>query len=196
MGRALSKRHLRVIGLDDGPFTRRHRYAEVVAVAMSVPGTVEGISATRVRVDGTDATERIASLLSDSPYLAGTRAVLVDGITVAGFNVLDLERIGEVLGKPVISVTRRAPDLPAIRSAIWKYFPDDARRRWGLIQARRLFPLSIEGSRRWVAVVGGTRAQAVELLRRTTLVGAWPEPLRLAHLLARAMRGGRPRAHV
>ncbi|HEV2428312.1 MAG TPA: DUF99 family protein [Thermoplasmata archaeon] len=187
MGRALAKRHLKVIGVDDGSFTRRHRFAPLVAVAVTVPGLVEGILTTRVRVDGTDATDRLIGLLKDSPHLDGCRAILLDGVTVGGFNPLDLDRLAERLRRPVVSVTRHAPEFPAIRSALAKYFPRDARRRFAVLTRRRPFRLATAGNPIWIAVAGARRGEATALVRRTTLVGHWPEPLRLARLIARAL---------
>jgi uncharacterized protein len=187
LGRALGKRHLRVIAIDDGPFKRRQRTAVVAAVAMTVPGSVDGITSTRVRVDGTDATPQIIDLLRRSPYLAGSRAILVDGISVAGFNVLDLDRIGRALGRPMVSITRQSPDLPSIRAAIRKYFPADARRRIRLVERHPPAKVLIGAHERWIAGVGANRAEARRLVERTTLAGAWPEPLRVARLVARAI---------
>ncbi len=187
LGRALGKRHLRVIAIDDGPFQRRQRSAVVAAVGMTVPGSVDGILATRVRVDGTDATDRIVELLRRSPHLAGSRAILVDGISVAGFNVLDLDRISRALGRPVVSITRQSPDLSSIRQAIRKYFPRDARRRIRLVERHPPAETLIGVHARWIAAVGANRAEARRLVERTTLVGAWPEPLRVARLVARAI---------
>jgi endonuclease V-like protein UPF0215 family len=184
--RSLAKPHLRVIGIDDGPFTRRHRSAVVAAVAMTMPGTIDGLLTTRVRVDGTDGTDALISFLRRSPYLPGSRAILIDGISVAGFNVVDLSRLSRSLSRPVLSVTRRAPDLGAMRSAIEKYFPKDARRRFRLVRRHRPFAAIPRVGSPWISIVGGSRQEARQLMARTTLVGQWPEPLRLAHLLARA----------
>jgi endonuclease V-like protein UPF0215 family len=187
LGRALAKPHLRVIGVDDGPFTRRHHYAPVVAVALSQPGTVEGVLATRVRVDGRDATDQVIALLGTTPHLAGARAILLDGISFGGFNLIDLDRLHRALGRPVISVTRRPPDFPAIRAALSKYFPKEFRARWRLVRRHQPFAAPTAGRPLWVAAVGATREQARLVVRRTTVVGYWPEPLRLAHMVARAI---------
>jgi hypothetical protein len=187
LARALAKPHLRVLGVDDGPFTRRHRYAPVAAVAMSLPGSLEGVLATRVRVDGRDATERVAEMLGASSHLAGARAILLDGISLGGFNLVDLDRLSRALGRPVISVTSRPPDFDAIRAALHAYFPEEFRARWRLVQRHRPFAAPAAGAPLWIAVAGATRTEARAVIRRTTLVGRWPEPLRLAHLVARAM---------
>jgi uncharacterized protein len=186
--RALSKPHLRVVGLDDGPFVRSARRAALVGVIFSAPNYVEGILRTRVTIDGTDATERILSLLGESPFLDGVRAVLLDGIAVGGFNLIDLDRLHERLQRPIVTVTRRTPDFPAIHAALRKYFPRDAGARWRLVRAHPLFRLPTpEGNPLHVGAVGCTRAEAAAIVRRTTVRGNLPEPLRLARLIARAL---------
>jgi uncharacterized protein len=184
-----------VIGLDDGPFLRSARRADLVGVVFSAPNYVEGIVRTSVTIDGTDATDRILSLLGASPFLDGVRAVLLDGIAVGGFNLIDLDRLHERLQRPIVTVTRHAPDFPAIHAALRKYFPRDAPARWRLIRAHPLFRLSMpEGNPLRVSAVGCTRAEAAAIVRRTTVRGNLPEPLRLARLVARALVGPPRRA--
>lgn len=177
-----------MIGLDDGPFLRSSRRAALVGVVFSTPNYVEGLLRTSVAIDGTDATDRILSLLGSSPFLDGVRAVILDGIAVGGFNLIDLDRLHEGLQRPVVTVTRRSPDFPAIRSALRKYFPRDAEVRWRLVRAHPLFRLAMsEGNPLRVSAVGCTRAEAAAIVRRTTVRGNLPEPLRLARLVARAL---------
>jgi uncharacterized protein len=177
-----------VVGLDDGPFVRSARRADLVAVIFSAPNYVEGILRTWVTIDGTDATDRILAVLGDSPFLDGVRAVLLDGIAVGGFNLIDLDRLHERLQRPIVTVTRHAPDFPAIHSALRKYFPRDAAARWKLVRAHPLFRLSTpEGNPLQVSAVGCTRREAGAIVRRTTVRGHIPEPLRLARLVARAL---------
>ncbi|MGC2289600.1 MAG: DUF99 family protein [Thermoplasmata archaeon] len=188
--RALAKPHLRVIGLDDGPFVRSARRTALVGVIFSAPNYVEGILRTSVAIDGTDATDRILSLLGESPFLDGVRAVILDGIAVGGFNLIDLDRLYAGLQRPIVTVTRRPPDFPAIHAALRKYFPRDASARWRLVRAHPLFRLATpEGNPLRVSAVGCTRAEAAAIVRRTTVRGNLPEPLRLARLVARTLAG-------
>ncbi len=187
LARALSKPHVRVVGVDDGPFRRTGRYAPLVAVVLSTPNYVEGILRGRVSVDGTDATERVATLLRSSPFLEGVRAVLLDGIAVGGFNLLNLETLHRELARPIVTVTRRSPDFSAIRRALQTYFPEDFTQRWRLVRARALFRVPTDGAPLWASAVGCSRSAAVALIRRTTVRGRFPEPLRLARLVARSI---------
>lgn len=188
MGRALAKRHPRVVGVGGGPFQRSDRRAPVALVVCSLPDRVEGISVTDVAVDGADATERVGAALLASEHLDGVRAVLLDGITLGGFNVVDLAALAKAVRRPVVAVTRRRPDFEAIDAALRRYFPRDRGRRRRLVHARRLFAVPVAGGWLQVAVAGATRADAAALVRRSVREGRWPEPLRLARMVARAAR--------
>jgi endonuclease V-like protein UPF0215 family len=186
LGRALTKAHPRVVGVDDGAFRRGNKRAVVALVACSLPDRVEGVTTTDVAVDGTDATERVADAIRRSGHLEGLRAVMLDGITLGGFNVVDLARLSRSLRLPVVAVTRRRPDFAAIEAALRTYFPKDGGRRRRLVRARPLFRVDVADGTLHVAVAGATRAEAAALVRRSIREGRWPEPLRLAALVARA----------
>lgn len=179
------------MAIDDGAFSRRQRWAPVALVSVSTPAYVEAVAVGRVRVDGTDATDAVSALVASSPLRDSVRVLLVDGIAVGGFNLLDLTRLARETKLAVVSVTRRRPDFDAMRAALKKYFPRDFRRRWRLVRAHRLFAVSTEGRPMYAAAVGCRRADALAVLRRTTVQGFWPEPLRLSRLIARAASSSR-----
>lgn len=176
--------------MDDGPFTRRDRHAPIAAVFVASPAAVDGLAVGRVEVDGRDATAAIIALVRGSPHWDGVRAVVLDGVAVGGFNVIDRATLARALGRPVIAVTRRPPDRAAIRLALRTYFPTDARRRWHLVEAAPLFRVPTGGRPILASAVGCTRAEAIAVLARVTVRGYWPEPLRLARLVAQAVARG------
>ncbi|MGD0718544.1 MAG: DUF99 family protein [Thermoplasmata archaeon] len=186
MRRALAKPHVRVVGIDDGAFQREDLRAPVAAVTVSAPQYVESVAVGSVEVDGRDATERVIALVRTTGHLSDLRAALVDGVVLGGFNVLDLDRLYRELGLPIVSVTRRAPDFERIRAALVKWFPRDARRRFGLVRAHRLFRVPTLGRPLFASAVGCRQVDALALIHRTTVRGFWPEPLRLAHIVASA----------
>ncbi len=190
--RALGKSHPRVVGVDDGAFDRNGRTAPIAAVLLSVPEQVEAVGLGEVHVDGTDATARIVRLLRAVLPTEGVRAVLLDGAVVGGFNVIDLDRLRAATGLPVVAVTRRRPDFSRIDAALSKWFPRSAPRRLALLRKHRLFSVPTAGAPIWAACTGCSRADARELVRRTSVRGYWPEPLRLAHLVASAVRPSVP----
>lgn len=183
-----------MVGIDDGAFDRRDRYAPIAAVLVTLPERVDAVRLGRVTVDGTDGTRRVVALVRRLGPLEGVRAVLLDGAVVGGFNVLDLDALRCALGLPVVAVTRRPPEFSEIRSALRKWFPRTSERRWALLRAHRLFPVPTGGRPIVAAAVGCSRVDAVRLVQRSTVRGYWPEPVRLAHLIASAGRRHPPSA--
>jgi uncharacterized protein len=185
--RALVKAHPRVVGVDDGAFERTDRTAPIAAVVMSLPDYVETVRTDRVVVDGRDATRRVIAVVRATGPLDGIRAVLLDGAVLGGFNIVDLDAVHRSLDRPVVAVTRRPPDFPSIRAALSKWFPTDGARRWRLLTRHRLFPVPTAGGQPIRATaVGCSAVDAARLVQRASLRGYWPEPLRLAHLVASA----------
>ena len=193
MRRSLGKPHPQIVGVDDGAFDRSDRYAPLAAVLVTLPERLEAVRLGQVRVDGSDGTRKVLAIVRSLGPLEGVRAVLLDGAVVGGFNVLDLETIHHDLRLPVVAVTRRPPEFARIRSALTKWFPRSADRRWALLRAHRLFPVPTTGRPILATAVGCSHRDAVRLVQRASVRGYWPEPLRLAHLIASAGRGHSPR---
>ncbi|EQD75282.1 protein containing DUF99, partial [mine drainage metagenome] len=187
MRRALGKPHFHVIGIDDGAFRRGDRWAPVAAVLLAVPARVEAVRVGRVPIDGTGAARRLGDLIRELPGHESARAVLLDGAVVGGFNVVDLDALRHDTGLPVVAVTARRPDFAAIRHALRTWFPRDATRRFRALSAHRLYALPGPSGAVFVAAVGCTRFDAAALVRRATVEGHVPEPIRLAHLVASAV---------
>ncbi len=175
----------RFLGVDDGPFHFGDDEVPLVGVAVQAPAYIEGVLVARAHVDGRDATERILGMIRRSRYREGLRMLLLNGIAVGGFNVIDVDALHRELGVPVVTVTRRAPDLDAIRSALRRKF-DDWEERWALIEGHRIEEVTTRHTPLHVTYVGATRQEIVEALALTTVRGALPEPLRVAHLVAAA----------
>jgi endonuclease V-like protein UPF0215 family len=116
----LRRRH--VLSVDDGPFRKFHDLdAPIIGVITAGRGFVEGILTTRFPVDGDAAAETLARWIEASRFKPVLRAVLVNGITIAGLAVVDIAELSRRLGLPVISVVRRCPEssdlIEALRAA-------------------------------------------------------------------------------
>lgn len=189
------KPEVRVLGVDDGPFSWEQRHADVVGVLMRAGAYVEAVLRARVAVDGDDATQVVANLVARSRYADQVQVVMLDGVTLGGFNVLDLDALHGALEVPVLTVTRDPPDRPAIEAALRKHF-EDAERRIALLQRHPLERVETAHNPVWVKRVGLGLEDARDLVRATTVRGALPEPLRLAHLIAAAYATGESRGRA
>jgi endonuclease V-like protein UPF0215 family len=132
---------MNVIGFDDGPFAREHR-GDVLLVGVVCSGTrVDGIVSGRIRRDGADSTRRMAELVRASQFGEHVQAVMLQGIAVGGFNVVDVHGLSQALKVPVLVVVRRPPDMAAVKRALFSDAPTGARprvvgaaRKWKLIE--------------------------------------------------------------
>ncbi len=184
-----AKPHPRVYAFDDSPFTFSDRSTPVVGVIVTLPGYVEGVVRGAVTVDGTDATDVLIALVRASPHREATQAILLDGITFGGFNVVDMDRLHDATRLPVITVTRRRPDLAAMETAMGRHLPAGKETAL-LLRAHPLFSYPCKPQPLWVSCVGAPEADARALLKKSFVRGSFPEPLRLAHLFASAIPGG------
>jgi hypothetical protein len=175
-----------VVGFDDAPFARRGGRARVCVAGAVCAGTrFEGLVWGEVRRDGWDATERLARLLLGGKFLPQIHLVLLDGATLGGFNVVDLESLASRLGRPCVAVLRRPPDQAAVERAI-RRLPRPERR---LAILRRAGPVHLRAPFAF-QVCGAEPDAAAEALRRLTDRGYVPEALRLAHLVGAAVIRG------
>ena len=175
----------RFLGIDDGPIHFRDEEVPLVGVAVQAPSYIEGVLMSRAHVDGRDATERILTMVRRSRYREGLRMVFLNGIAVGGFNVIDVDALHRGLDVPVVTVTRRAPDLEAIRGALRRKF-EDWEDRWSPIERHAIEEVTTHHTPLHVTYVGAKRQEVAEALALTTVRGALPEPLRVAHLVAAA----------
>ncbi len=186
------RRFSRVVGFDDAPFARNHR-GDVAVVGVVMTGArVDGVLRSRIRRDGANATRQLETSVVHGKFAAQVQAVLLQGIALGGFNVVDIRALAVSLGVPVLVVARREPDMAAVRAALLDRVPG-GRRKWGLVE--RAGPMEPCGSL-WVQRAGLTPEEAQALLDGFTLHGKIPEPLRLAHLIAGAMETGESRGRA
>jgi endonuclease V-like protein UPF0215 family len=181
-----------VVGFDDAPFEREHRGDVPIVGAVYAGLRLEGVLTGFVRRDGANATRRLTALVDGSKFARQLQLVMLQGIALAGFNVVDLYGLSEALELPVLVVVRKRPRLERVRSALLARVRGGAR-KWALIE--RLGPAEpLAGV--YVQRVGITRSEAATVIRRTAVHGSIPEPLRTAHLIAGALVTGESRGRV
>jgi len=181
-----------VIAFDDAPFPRAHR-GDVLVVGTAYAGLrLEGVLSTRVRRDGANAARAIAERVRGSRFFAHTKLLMFQGIALAGFNVIDIHGLHAALGIPVLVVARRAPGLPAIQAAIRTRVRGGAK-KWRLIQKAGAME-TVGGV--FVQRAGIPLADVNDVLRRFTVEGNIPEPLRVAHLIAGGVTTGQSRGRA
>jgi len=180
------KPEIRVLGVDDGVFIPHVKgFAPVVGVVFRGGYWLDGVMHTKVEVDGFDATEKIASMISHSPHYKQLRVILLNGITFAGFNVVDIGKLHQEARLPVIAVTREKPNFTEICEAL-KNLPG-REERWRIIRSTgELIEVSTrsENEKVYMQLSGILVEDAKKILQLTSTRSSVPEALRVAHLVA------------
>ena len=180
------KPEIRVLGVDDGKFTpRTESQVPVIGVVFRGGYWLDGVMHTKIAVDGFDATDNISSMITLSPHYKQLRVIMLNGITFAGFNIVDIKTLNDATTLPVIAVTREKPDLAEIHKALKKMSKSEE--RWkAVLNAGEIstVPTRSQKEKIYMEVAGISVEDAQKILRLTSTRSKIPEPLRVAHLIA------------
>lgn len=171
------------IGFDDAPFAREWRGDVAIFGTVYARHTLHAVVSGKVRRDGQNSTRELIRLTCGSAE--HLQLILLQGIALAGFNVVDIHALHKQTGLPVLVVARRQPRLELVRSAVLGL--PGGQQKWRLIQAAgEMEPCGTV----WVQRAGLSLAEAAQALALHTHSGHIPEPLRTAHLIAGGVTRG------
>jgi len=180
------KPEIRVLGIDDGNFVPREEgLVDLIGVVYRGGYWLEGVMRTEIEVDGMDATEKIATMVRASPHYNQLRVIMLDGITFAGFNIVDITELFQKVKLPVIAIVREKPNLEEIRKAL-ENLPEPEKRWAAVKNAGKLSKVRTRGAEGtvYMQTAGISQVDAETIVRNTSLRSNIPEALRVAHIIA------------
>ena len=180
------KPEIRVLGVDDGIFVPHTKgTVDVVGVVYRGGYWLDGVMRTEVTIDGMDATEKIVAMIRKSPHYKELRVVILNGITFAGFNVADINKLFKTVNLSVIAVTREKPDLEKIRKAL-ENLPECERRWQAMESAGKIIEVQTRNTEEavYMQIAGVSQEDAEKILKSTSTRSNIPEALRVAHIIA------------
>jgi endonuclease V-like protein UPF0215 family len=176
------KQEIRILGIDDSPLICEDIL--VVGAVMRGGEWLEGVMSTHIKKDGFDATRKLADMVKGSKHYGQIRVAMLSGVTMGGFNVVDIEELYHHTGIPVISVMRRPPDMDSIRRALVN-LSEPGLRLEAMLKAGGPVELpSRRGKPVYVQYKGLDADSVLSIVRSSSLHSRLPEPLRVAHLIA------------
>ncbi|MBI2546871.1 MAG: DUF99 family protein [Candidatus Aenigmarchaeota archaeon] len=185
------KSEVRILGFDDSPFKRTDKKVSIIGIIYRGGSFLDGALKTDVEVDGLDATEKLAALINKSKHKPQLKVMMFDGITLGGFNIIDIKRLYEETNIPIIVINRKHPNLPSVKEALEKNFADFNERWEMLLNAGEIKVCSIKSDKKvYYQTIGLEDSEAEDLIRLSTTHGDIPEPLRVAHMIAGAIVKG------
>jgi hypothetical protein len=177
------KQQIRLLGIDDSPFTFNDKYCVVIGVVMRGGDYLECVLRNQVKIDGNDATFVCKHMIENTRHKKQLKAVLLDGIALGGFNVVNINELYNDTNLPILTITRDKPDFEKIKLALKKNF-GDWKERWNIMSKGELYEVKTSHNPIYVKCAGITIDQAKEIIKLSTIRGAVPEPIRVAHLIA------------
>jgi len=178
------KPEIRILGVDDGKFIP-HSEGHVIVVGVVFRGgsSIDGVMHTHIAIDGFDATQQVVNMIIGSPHYKQLRLIMLNGITFGGFNVINIKKLYEETELPVIALTLDKPDLESVRRALDNLPRSDE--RWNMIlAAEKIHKINCKGKSLYVELAGVSESDAKEVIELTATRSSFPEPLRVAHLIA------------
>ena len=183
------KNQIRILGIDDSPFTFNDKYGIIIGVVMRGGEYIECVLRERVLIDGDDATHVLIGMVKNTRHRKQLKAILLDGIALGGFNVVDIDKAYKETGIPIITVTRDKPDFEKIKKALKQNF-QDWEQRWNLINQGELLRVRTKHKPIFVKCSGIDLEEAKEIINISTIRGVIPEPIRVAHIIASGITRG------
>lgn len=178
--------------MEDGSFSpyKFQKKGKTILCGVLMRGfKIEEVALRLIDVDGLDATEKLMDM---ARHLGSLDMIILGGVTFGGFNIIDPVFVHEELKVPVVVVTTEKPDNEAVFNALRKHFKDWEVRYQVFEKLASISPiyeakLHPKENPAFLEVVGVEFERALEILRRATVRGRVPEPVRVANRIAKAV---------
>ena len=179
----IEKKGLRGLAIAES-FREEDKISTLAGVVMRKDFVVDGFVFGHTTIEGNDATDSILQMYKklnrdDISFL------MISGLIISMYNIVDIKKIWNEIKIPVIGVTY--DDSKGIEDAIKFHFPNSYQSKiaeYHNLGERTKFTLHT-GYELYVRIEGCTIQETTNLLDAFTLQGSVPEPLRVAHMLAR-----------
>ena len=181
----LEKKGLRGLAIAES-FRSKSKKSILSGIVMRRDFVIDGFVFGSATLDGNDATNTILQMYEDlkRPDIS---YVLISGLIISLYNIIDIKKIHESLKIPIIGVTYN--DSKGIEDSIKFHFPNSYKvkiKNYQKLGIRKKIILHTS-SNIFVRQEGCTVKEAGYLLNKLTLQGSIPEPLRVAQLLAKSL---------
>ena len=186
------KPEIRILGIDDAPFPP-HTKNKVMLIGTVFRGGIwlDGVLRTHITGDGEDSTEKIIIMVNKTRHKDQIGVIMLDGITFGGFNLVNIKKIFEKTGVPIIVIMRKFPNFEKIKKALLRF--DDHEKRWNsILDAGEVFKIENKEPI-YIQISGIDLEDAKEIVALSTTRSAIPEPIRVAHLIATGVESGESR---
>jgi endonuclease V-like protein UPF0215 family len=185
------KKGIRVFGIAESFKKFNTKKSTLAGVVMRRDLIIDGIVFGNATLKGNDSTENILSMFK-SLKRDDVNCIMLDGLIISMYNIVDGELIQNKTGLPVIAITFE--DSKGLEDNIRYHFPDDSElklEQYDKLGKRDQVMLKT-GKLLFIRYWGLTLGRAITVLNSFTLQGSIPEPIRVAKLAARGAAAAAP----
>ena len=181
----LEKKGIRGLAIAES-FSQNSKKSILSGIVMSTDLVIDGFVFGYSTVGGDDATDAILEMYEKLDR-QDVSFLLISGIVISLYNIIDMKRISEKIGLPVIGVTYE--ESSGIEDAIKHHFPESYKSKlteYSKLEPRKKITLHTSCNL-YVRNEGCTVLETKQLLDKITLQGSIPEPLKITQLLANTL---------
>ncbi len=174
------------MGIEDGSFKPFKRDKKTIICCTSFKkNTLIDLHLEWIKIDGMDVTNKVLTIL-DKLQIG---VIILGGISFAGFNLIDVKKIYEETGRPIIIFSRKKPNRDSMRAAICKHFSDWKERLTLLRGLGKSYTTITYPSSPpiFFGVFGTTPEFAGNVLKHSSPLCRIPEPIRTASIIAKGL---------
>lgn len=174
---------IRILGVDDASFSHSDSFTSLTGVVYRGTEFIEDIKTVGIDVDGNDSAEKVVKLFETCQNTTQIKAVLLDGVCLAGFNFVDIEKVSEEIDRPVITVTSNKPDREKFVEAMKKSGNYDSRIK-SMLKAKKI---ELDEGISYIQYSGCSEPEAKQYVEKSVINGLMPEPIRVADFIGNVL---------
>ncbi len=191
------KNGIRIAAAASGPI--RGRKETLLVIAIYREGSLEGVLSGSIGVDSSDSARKIVSIVGRSRFKEQVKLIALNGIALAGLNVVDIRRVRKELGTSFLILTRKKPHKELLIDAIDKradYRAKGSKKQH--VEDRRKKAIIEDIGKLPVQKLMGFYVQSdMDISKENkSVVSAAFEALRIAHLIANGVETGESKGRI
>lgn len=178
------KRGLRVLGIAES-FKNTSTCSTLAGIVMRRDLVIDGMIFGSVTIEGNDSTQNILSMYR-SLKRNDINCIMLDGLIISMYNIIDGKEIHESTDVPVIAITFK--DSEGLEGTLHHHFSNDPKMKLEQYHklGRRDEILLKTGKILFIRYWGISLKEVTAIVNSFTLQGSIPEPIRIAKIATRA----------
>lgn len=111
----------RYIAITSGPIGKRKGGKTILVGIIFRESYIEGLLSSTIQIDGTDSTKQIIAMIKSSRFNDQVRIILLNGIALAGLNIVNPKALEKRLDVKIVLLNRRRQNAKELINALKEF---------------------------------------------------------------------------